>query len=210
MNPVTSGTPHRENGFTIVELCISIALLGVVMLVLTGVLFTGAKVNSETRQRLGSAYDVQRATVAFSQDVYGAELVALGGTPLCGSATPLVTFQQDSFVPGSPPTPRVTVVSYFMSGSTLRRVECAGPNASTLSQTSQSDVARKISGTPIVECVDGAGAVISGCASLPVSVRLRGLSIDGRAQILNGTRRNLWCMSNDPTPVPTTTCSLNP
>jgi type II secretory pathway component PulJ len=204
------GGSRRGEGFTVIELCISIALLGILMLVMTGAMFTAFKVNRQTQDRLGASYDIQRATTFFAQDVYGAEQVILGGAALCGSSSPLISFRQDSFEPIATPAPRVTVVSYYLVGTTLGRASCAGATLASVAVVSDIAVARKVAAAPTVECLDAAGSLVASCYPLPLVVRLSGFVVDGTTQRLTGTRRNLWCMSTDPTPVPTTSCPLDP
>ena len=207
-----SKTGRRDAGFTIIELCIAIALLGVVMLVITGTMFTAARVNAQTERRLGLSYDLQRATMFFAQDVYGAEQVVPGPTLGCGSVAPIVTFRQDSFDAADPTKARVTQVSYVWDapGKSLIRVECTGDSVTTLALGPALTLTRHVTASPALECLDESGAQVPSCLPLPAKVQLLGLSIDGATHTLTGTRRNLWCMSTDSTPVPTTSCDLDP
>ena len=72
-------TPRRdESGFTIIELLISITILGVLMAAVTGAMLVALDTNAATGTRIDESRDQQFAAAYFSGDVQSAKTITLG------------------------------------------------------------------------------------------------------------------------------------
>jgi prepilin-type N-terminal cleavage/methylation domain-containing protein len=155
----------RDGGFTLVELVISIAILGVVMVAITGALIVALKANKETDTRLDESRDVQFSSTWFGDDVQSANRISTSGSPNCGTdpdTALVVKFANTDIavVPASPPvvTTDALTVSYVLrpaatgGGKELHRLACS-PAAGVPMDTV---VARLLSGVaadaPSVAC----------------------------------------------------------
>lgn len=153
--------PHRDDGFTLVELLIAIVVLGVVVLGLGNVLIVAFRNTDATSARLALSHDAQISAAYFAQDFaatgrrdYSAATSAGGsvaflpsvqvnaaydaGGTSCGTAatpTALVRLLSDDWdYSGASPTLRTDVVAYYLSGAELHRLKCVA------SSTPSSDV----------------------------------------------------------------------
>lgn len=121
----------EDEGFTLVELIVSIAILGIVMTAVTGMLFATFLANGQTRTRLDGSADRQFSSTYFADDVFGAKGVSTGANTCGGSGTPIVELVGLTFS-GSPAVEASTYVDYLMDGTNLVRVSClAGPTSVT-------------------------------------------------------------------------------
>ena len=94
----------NDAGFTLVELTISILIIGVVVPVIGGALIFGLKTFGTTSQRLNESHDLQLAASYFASDVQSAKTVSLTADPSCpvsGSAVVTLTWTAVSFTGGS-------------------------------------------------------------------------------------------------------------
>jgi prepilin-type N-terminal cleavage/methylation domain-containing protein len=189
-----------DGGFTLVELVVSIALLGVVMVGLTAVMLTALVADRETTTRLDENRDVQFVTAFLADDVQGATSVLTGGTAGCGSGTAALELRGRSFDPASLAA-QVTVVSYVLTTATvdgvatgvLHRYACAADDVPSLAYplTPASDVvvARSLAVTPpAVTCSSAAAIGPCGATTTTVSVALVPVG-GGTAVTVGGTRR---------------------
>lgn len=135
-----------DDGFTLVELLISVAILGTVLSAVSGVTLVAIKTVAGADTRLTESNDLMRATTYFSGDVQSAKTVTIGTIPKCGTDSRAVVefigqdFADDTTPPVTPPvTPAVTttVVAYVQrtvpdpAGTRLElhRLTCAAPTA---------------------------------------------------------------------------------
>jgi prepilin-type N-terminal cleavage/methylation domain-containing protein len=188
---------RADGGFTLIELVIAIAILGVVMSAVCAAMVTALRANQETKTRLAKSGDVQFSSTWFADDIAGANKVTTGGTASCGtSATALVDITStdiDTTVAGvpatPPPTPEATTrsVSYVLAtvsdgDGTFRQLErraCVGPGAAEVNR-----VARRLSttATPTVTRTPD--------TATPATVTLTLTADDGTTFTLTGNRRS--------------------
>jgi prepilin-type N-terminal cleavage/methylation domain-containing protein len=90
-------TRDRETGFTLIELVLTIAILGVIMVPLTNFLISYFQNSVQVQDRLGDSHDIQIVTAYFSQDVANTGLHHYGPPPE-STATPV----QSVWVDGTP------------------------------------------------------------------------------------------------------------
>ena len=107
-----------DGGFTLVELVVSIAVLGVVMVGITAVMFTALVADRETATRLDASRDVQFVTAFLADDVQGATSVETGAAARCGTGTAVLELRGASYDPASL-AEQVTVVSYVLTTATV-------------------------------------------------------------------------------------------
>ena len=189
-----------DDGFTLVELVVSIALLGIVMVGLTAVMLTALVADRETATRLDESRDIQFVTAFLADDVQGATSVVTGGTARCGSGTAALELRGRSFEPASL-TEQVTVVSYVLTTSTvdgvatgtLHRYACAADASPApsypLAPASDVVVARSLAVTPPAVTCSSAGVVgPCGATTTALSVALVPAG-GGTAVSVGGTRR---------------------
>ncbi|HJT91504.1 MAG TPA: prepilin-type N-terminal cleavage/methylation domain-containing protein [Mycobacterium sp.] len=72
-----------ENGFTLLEVIVSLAILGIVGVVVTQLLFVSLNTSGAVERRLSDSLDRQRVTAAFVRDVQRSEQIAVD-VPSCG------------------------------------------------------------------------------------------------------------------------------
>ena len=186
----------EDAGFTLVELCISIALLGVVTVGLTAVMFTALTADRRTATRLDESRDIQFVNAYLADDVQGATSVATGGTARCGTGTAALELRGVSYDTASLGA-QVTVVSYVLTTSmvdgvatgALHRYACAAPASPApsypLAPASDVVVARSLATTPpVVTCSPSP----CGATTTAVSVALVPVG-GGTAVSVGGTRR---------------------
>jgi prepilin-type N-terminal cleavage/methylation domain-containing protein len=105
---------QRESGFTLIEMILSIAILGVVMAALVGLMFASMAADKKTKSRLDGTRDEQFSAVYFAPDVAGATDVVTATAAGCGSGTAVIELRGASYDPVTLAN-KVTVVSYVFS-----------------------------------------------------------------------------------------------
>lgn len=189
------GSGRPELGFTLMELLISITLLGIVMASLAGVMIATLGTNRNTETAISESNDLQLASSFFADDAAGALTFATSGPPQCGTGSFIVELRGQVFDTSSL-APQSRVTTYVLrSGTaggvatrTLHRVVCQG-SAVPVGDTT---VARLLSMTvtPAVTCktVTGSATSCAGTAATTVIVPLTSRSGDVQMS-LTGHRR---------------------
>ena len=168
-----------DHGFTLIELVMSVTILGIVSATLLGVVFQYLRTTTETQARLTESTDQQFISTYWQTDVSSlgrrsqssgtftvAQSVFVGsaGPSGCGSSTGsvVVAFAWNEFVPNPPDpvnawstTPEEVAYVAVPSGSRLRlvRVRCDGGAA-----RQPQIVARNLVGTPTISCDPACGS----------------------------------------------------
>jgi prepilin-type N-terminal cleavage/methylation domain-containing protein len=199
---------RSDDGFTLIELVIAVAILGIVLVALTGMVFQYMRNVGETTSRMNESSDQQFVSAYWQQDVSSlglrakpvsgnvpsAQSVWLGSSPNCAvSGTPVVSFSWRDFkgVSASDPTLAWTdavlnTAAYYTTASggqtSLYRKRCGDTNTDIL-------LARYLTGDPTVTCADGAGAATScdGSAPFPASVSIEITVRDLEAKVHDST-----------------------
>lgn len=184
-----------DDGFTLIELIISIGLLGVVFSVLSMVMIGAFSANKETEVRLDETRDEQFVAAYFANDVAGAtEMVSAVPAASCGMGPAFLEFRGSSFDASSLPNPTQTAVSYvFATTGTITRYACEEPASSPIgypwSPAKTTVVARNLAAAPpAVVCSTGATVAPCSTATTTLNVTFARRS-GGHPFVLSGTRR---------------------
>ncbi|GGO85570.1 prepilin-type N-terminal cleavage/methylation domain-containing protein [Nocardioides phosphati] len=201
---------RSDDGFTLVELLVTISMLTIVMITLTAMVFEFMRQTNETTTRMNESSDQQFVSAYWQQDVsslgihgfVSGDLNPLpaeqsvwtnSGAGGCTAANPVVTIGWNDYQTGSPTdvlaawsgASRKYAVYYATTagGQTiLHRKRCGGSSTDIV-------VARFLTEIPTVACADSAGASVS-CAStspLPASVSITLKVQDKGQQVHNST-----------------------
>ena len=213
MTTADRARPETDGGFTLIELVISVAISGIVVAALTGVVLSYLRTTVDTQARLTESHDVQFAAAYWQRDVasvgvrsttydtasHSFPLQQSVGLPACAlpaGATAVVTLAWSEYTSAvstaAPTTVRVTYATRAEAGSyELLRVRCG-------SQESTIQLADSLVAQPEATCVQsGGGSVCTGTGDqVPRSVELRLRAQDSSAHdprpyaaTLSGERR---------------------
>jgi prepilin-type N-terminal cleavage/methylation domain-containing protein len=184
-----------EAGFTLVELLLSIAVLGIVLGSVVAASFVAARTTATSKTRLDDSNDLVVAATYFGDDVQGAQGVTVDSDPLCGpDDDAVVEFAGQDFADDSTLAIATTVVTYVLRGDDavddptfeLHRLSCradsTGP-AYPLTPVTDVTVAAALSGPPTVSC--GGAACGPGFTQVGLSITTDG----GFSVTLTGRRR---------------------
>jgi prepilin-type N-terminal cleavage/methylation domain-containing protein len=159
---------RADSGFTLIELVISVSILGLVMTAITTAMLVALKTNSETESRLTESRDVQFASTWFGDDVASANTVTAGGTALCAvpaGSSVVVQFQNYDITtpPAAAPArtapygvtnPRMVTYALTAAGE-LHRLVCGNATAA------DNVVAHSLAPTAPTVTVSGTSATVT-------------------------------------------------
>jgi prepilin-type N-terminal cleavage/methylation domain-containing protein len=192
---VTRRRHRHDAGFTLIELVITVAIMGIITVPLADFMLQYFSTYSDTQTRLSDSHDMQIAAAYFSQDVANTGLrdavtfnpqqsiwTPTSGFPgsYCGQGlgTTMVLMSWDDWsTSGGTGVDTPDSVAYIVENGTLVRAVCSGGTAVTTSTTIVHNLVYPDSGnaTPIT-CPDTASACSA--ATPPATVKLQ-LSIKG-------------------------------
>lgn len=187
---------RRDAGFTLVELLISVSVLGVVLTAIASVSLVAARTATSADTRLRESNDLLRAATYFGADVQGAQSAAAGTVPRCGTdARAVVELLGQDFADDATLAIGTTVVAYVVrtvadpagTRRELHRLACTAPTAAPayplVPATDVPVVLRLSAATPTATC----GAVA--CSAAFTRVDLAVQETGGLAYTLTGRRR---------------------
>ncbi|GAA1976617.1 hypothetical protein GCM10009798_42270 [Nocardioides panacihumi] len=186
------GRLRADDGFTLVEMIMTVSIMGIVSVALTGIVLSYLRNTVDTEARLTESHDVQFAAAYWQRDVASIgvrsatydtspgvhsfpllQSVGLAPCALPAGASAVVTLgwsEYSSLSSTDPPTLVKVTYAARPSGAVyqLLRVRC-------LSQPSTEQLADNLTAVPTVSCLDASGTAIS-CtgagAGVPAVVRL--------------------------------------
>ena len=203
-----------DDGFTLVELVVTVGILGIIVVPLTGVVLAYLRNTVDTQARLTESHDVQFAAAYWQRDVASIgvrsstydtvshsfpleQSVALGSCALPAGASVVVTLAWSEFTSMTSTDPPATVKVTYAARSVggvfeLLRVRCG-------TQPSTVELANSLTAVPTVTChqadgtptlCSGSGANVPTLLKLPLSVHdSSGHSTSIYTATLSGERR---------------------
>jgi prepilin-type N-terminal cleavage/methylation domain-containing protein len=164
----------EETGFTLIEMVMTVGILGIIVSALTGVVLSYFRVTVDTEVRLTENHDVQLAAAYWQRDVASIGVrsnvydtashsfalqrsVDVAGCPLTGAsagATPVVTLAWSEYTSlDSSAAPGKVGVTYAYRAGALYRVRC---DLATSAVSSTLKLADNLSAAPVASCFDPA------------------------------------------------------
>jgi prepilin-type N-terminal cleavage/methylation domain-containing protein len=176
-----------DAGFTLIELIITIFMLGVVIAPLTAIVILQLKNTDTTSARMSESHDAQLATSYFAQDVQSMGVRGAytstaepsfvqsvetnapvgGGLYPCGTAgTPdaVVRLAWDDYDDATLTSRTQKRIAYVVDGSKLHRIECAASAAVISDVTIAHNLVNPFA---LVSCTSAAGTAMSCTGSTP-------------------------------------------
>jgi prepilin-type N-terminal cleavage/methylation domain-containing protein len=158
-----------DGGFTLIELIVSITILGILMPAIASAMFVALNTNRSTDVRLSESRDTREIAAYLPDDAAGATSFATTGTARCGTGSLVVEFRGQNF--DSTQATQTTVISYLLTTATaedgrptrvLHRLSCLSTASSPvypLSPDSDISLARYLSTTVDPSVSTSAGTV---------------------------------------------------
>lgn len=177
-----------DSGFTLIELTVTVALMGVVVAAVVGAIVFVLSARTRSTSQLSSSADRQIVSSYFVPDVEGASgtmTLQSGSTTVCGSAVSsswVLTLRALDYDAGSI-TPVPVAVSYVYQPATmlLQRLSCRGSGAVT-----PTTVAHNVSGIP---SLSGSCTSVSPFSGTSRTVALTVPEVDNPPVVLCARRR---------------------
>jgi prepilin-type N-terminal cleavage/methylation domain-containing protein len=178
-----------DDGVTLIELLVCIAITGVVMSALAASFFASTRSINDSSARMANTHDSQMAASFFSSDVQSSRWVWTATPPLafptCGSGDSIVTF---AWV-GSDSQGKVATYRMINQDGErqLIRYLCSGPVlAMPMSPTSTVVIAHNLyTSPPIVDCFGSGNTKLPSCDGSDIVVAE--LTAHAQANIADGT-----------------------
>jgi prepilin-type N-terminal cleavage/methylation domain-containing protein len=153
---------RRDDGFTLVELLVAIAILAIIAAPLALGFITGLRFVGHSDEKLTDSRSSLISAAYFADDVANANTVVPGDTAACGGGTAIVSFDWSDATAGVG-APANNEASYVFDSSDpankrLLRKYCAGGGSAT-----QSVAAVSLGSTPVVTCYSAGNAVNPTC-----------------------------------------------
>jgi len=198
----------REDGFTLVELIITIAIMGVVMSALVGIVFQYLRNSNETSTRLTESTDQQFVSAYWQRDVSSlgvhdvpsagaipnSQGIWLGSAPGCSpaSGTPIVMFKWNDYKNVSATDANVAWSGASQNMATYYTKSAANSNGTSQTQLwrmrcgdNSSDIvlARYLVGDPVVGCFTATNTPTdcAGATPFPATVEMT-ITVQDRSQ----------------------------
>jgi len=111
----------REGGFTLVELLVATAIMGIVTSTLGFSVSGMLRSSAGARERVARAHDTMMIGFQFPNDVNAASGAVVPGTAPCGNGTPVLTLTTSNVAGGAART-----VWYGVDAGALVRTVCSG------------------------------------------------------------------------------------
>jgi prepilin-type N-terminal cleavage/methylation domain-containing protein len=195
-----------ESGFTLIELVVTIVIMGVIFVPLADFFIQYLSSYNQTQARLSDSHDLQISAAYFSQDVANTGLrnqtagqttfapqqsVWTNNIPagFCGGTvvgTPILLLKGDAESVGSGSgSDTITSVLYVVNAGALVRHSCSGSAADP-----DATVVHNLDGTPTVQCSSSCNATTPPATiTLTLSVRNSATDTAGATVTLTGKRR---------------------
>ncbi len=181
---------RRADGFTLVELTVAVAILGILTSAVASALLVAMRATQEASDRLDGAMDVAALSTYFGADVHGANVIRAQGAPTCGSTGDRLVVELAGPDRQSLGATTTTVVSYVApgAGTAVLRRACSQPAAVP---DDERVVATGLSSSsePVVSCLGLGGGPTACGGSSWASVELTVTSALGDRTVVVGTRR---------------------
>lgn len=202
-----------DAGFTLIELVVTVSILGFVVVALTGVVFGYLRTSNETSTRLNESTDQQFISAYWQQDVSSLGLhgapsggnipssqgVYLGSGPSCApaSGTSLVTFTWNDYQNASTADATLAWTAAIQNYATYYTKSVTNPNGTSQTQlwrkrcgsvSSDTVLAPHLATVPTVACADSSGnsASCTGSSPFPATVSMT-MSVQDRSQAVHNS-----------------------
>lgn len=203
---------QSDEGFTLIELVMTVAIVGIIVVALAGVVLQYLRTSTETSTRLNESTDQQFISAYWQQDVSSlgvhgdptggsipaSQSVWVGSAPGCvpASGTPVVTFAWNDYknVPSADPT--LTWHNATENRATYYTTSSVNANGTTQTQlwrkrcgdtASDTILARYLTAAPTVTCYDSSGAALPDCTGsspFPATVTMT-ISVQDKSQTVH-------------------------